>query len=136
MGLKRLLLIHAFITLVASIVLVVSPPLIPRTVGIELAPSQYLLCYFLGAAELAIACLSFAAARLNDNQALQAVCTGFIVFHLATAALEVYALLQGTSARLMGNVFLRVLISALFYYYGRYRLQRRNKASHGKHSSE
>ncbi len=59
MNLKILLLIHAIITLAAGIVLVVAPTIIPQTVNIKIAPDEYLLCYFLAAAEFGIAYLSF-----------------------------------------------------------------------------
>jgi hypothetical protein len=55
--LKGLLIIHGLITFAASIVLVIAPTVIPKTVNIDISGNEYLLSYFLGAAELAIAFL-------------------------------------------------------------------------------
>jgi prepilin signal peptidase PulO-like enzyme (type II secretory pathway) len=118
MALKRLLIFHALITLLASLVLVIFPALIPGTVGIKLAASHSVLCYLLAAAELSMAFLSWQARRLKDVPALQIIIYTFIIFHLATAALEMYALMQGIDKALIGNIAARMVISALFYYWG------------------
>jgi len=73
MNLKKLLLIHAIITLAAGIVLVIAPSLIPKTVNIEPLPNQYLLCYFLRASEIGIAYLSFFSRFIKDKYALRIV---------------------------------------------------------------
>src|SRR5215213_8548012 len=83
--LRTLLLVHALLTLAAGIVLAGLPAAIPRSVGIAVNKSQYLICYFLGAAELAVAYLSFASRNLKDRSALRVIITSFIIFHLATA---------------------------------------------------
>ena len=118
MNLARLLVAHALVTLAAGLVLIVLPNLISGTVGIWLAPSQYLLSYLLGASELGTAFLSFFAAKLRDVQALRLVSRTFIVFHLATAAVEVCALAQNGGSSLWLNVVLRIGVAALFVYYG------------------
>ena len=118
MVLRKLLIAHAIVTFAAAMTLIVTPEFIPKTVGIQLDPDAYLLSYFLGAAELSIAYLSFFAARLKDVNALKLICTSFIVFHLSTAAVEVYAFTQGVSAVIWGNVVLRLLISVLFVRFG------------------
>jgi hypothetical protein len=125
-NLARLLVIHAIVTLAAAAVLVIAPDLIPGAVGVDLDPSAHLMSYLLGTAELAIAALSFGAARLKDPQALRLVCSVLIVFHLSTAAVEGYAYIQGASARIWGNVAIRVVVAALFAYY---------RASHAHPSS-
>lgn len=117
MNLSRLFVIHAFITLLAGIVLIISPGLIPATVNITLQPNQYLLCYFLGAAEIAIAYLSFHSRKVSDPKTLNLLVNTFIVFHLATAAVEIYDYLQGGSIKLWANVLLRVIISLLFLFF-------------------
>jgi hypothetical protein len=121
-SLARLLRIHAALTLAAGVVLVVAPGLIPGAVGVAVAPPAYLVCYLLGAAELALAVLSFGAARLADPDALRLVAACFVVFHLATAALEVYAFAQGASAAIWVNVAVRTSAAALFAYYGVHRI--------------
>jgi hypothetical protein len=118
MNLAKLLVIHAIVTFAAAAVLVIAPGLIPGAVGVDVDASAYLVCYLLGTAELAIAALSFGAARLKDLQALRLVCIVLIVFHLSTAAVEAYAYTQGVSARIWGNVAVRVVVAALFAYYG------------------
>jgi hypothetical protein len=121
MNLARLFIIHAVVTLAAGIALIVSPNLIPATVGIRLNPSQYLMSYLLGASELGIAFLSFFAKNLRDVVAVRLISWTFIVFHLATAVVEVYALSQGVRVSLLGNMALRIVVAALFAYYGLYR---------------
>ena len=121
MNLKRLLVIHATITLAAGLVLIFLPAFIPNTVDLEIKPGQYFLCYFLGAAEIAIAYLSFFISWVNDSAVLRIVSKTFILFHGFTAGLEFYALAQGISAKLIANIVLRVLMVLLFYYYGIYK---------------
>lgn len=113
--LRGLLVVHGVITLAAAVVLNVFPAAIPGTVGIPLPETQYLLSYFLAAAELAIGLLSLGAARLRDRAALALVFTVFIVFHLATAVLEVVHLARaGTSPVLVANIVVRIVAAALF----------------------
>lgn len=118
MNLKLLFLLHGIITLAAAVVLIVAPALIPATVAIPVTPDQYLLCYFLGAAEGAIAFLSFESRKIKDAAALRMVSAGFIVFHAATGLLEAFALTQGLSPKILVNIALRVGIAGLFYAYG------------------
>jgi len=122
--LKLLLIIHALITGLAGIVLIVGPGLIPGTVGITLAQGQNLLSYLLGAAEIGIAVLSFGAAYLSDVRAIRLVAVTMIVFHLCTAAIEGYAFTQGLDAMIWANVVLRVIVSLLFGYFGLYKIKK------------
>lgn len=121
MNLKLLLVIHAVVTLVAGIVLVIEPVWIPGTVDIQINSDQYLLSYFLGAAELGIAYLSFYSRKIRDPYALRIIVTSFLIFHAATGILEIYALFQEVSPKIIGNILLRIGIVALFYYYGIYK---------------
>jgi hypothetical protein len=116
--LKALLIIHGLITLAATVVLIIAPNVIPGTVDIDISSKEYLLCYFLGAAELCIAFLSFFASKIEDKKALRLISSTFIVFHLATGTLETFALSQGTSSKILFNILLRIIITALFWYYG------------------
>lgn len=122
--LKSVLIIHGLITLAAGIVLVVAPTLIPKTVNIDISPNQYLLSYFLAAAELGIAYLSFFAVTIADKNALRIICSTFIVFHLATCGLEIYAFIEGISSKIIFNIILRILVTALFWYYGIYKIRK------------
>jgi hypothetical protein len=121
MNLRILLLVHAAVTFAAGVVLIAAPALIPKTVGIEIGPEQFLLSYFLGAAELGLAYLSFYARKINDRHALRIIVSSFIVFHLATGIVEIYALAQGVSPNLIANIALRIIVSVLFFYYGFYK---------------
>lgn len=125
MNLRILLVIHAIITFAAGVVLIVVPAAIPDTVDIAINPEQYLLSYFLGAAELAIAYLSFYSRKINDGYALRKIIITFIIFHLATGILEIYGLSQNVSPGIWGNIILRLVMVILFWYYGISQLKNR-----------
>ena len=129
MELSKLLFIHAIITLAAGIVLVVAPSLIPETVNSKITPNEYLLCYFLGAAEFAIAYLSYFSRKIKDTDVLRLIISTLIVFHAATGILEGYAFTQGVSSKITGNIALRVIIIILFFYYGYYKTINQNTAA-------
>jgi hypothetical protein len=118
MTLRILLVIHAIITFAAGVVLVVAPEAIPSVIGIHLAPGTFVICYFLAGAEFSIAFLSFYGARCRDAECIRLVVRTIIVFHASTAVLEIYALTQGIDITLRGNVALRVIVIAIFFYYG------------------
>jgi hypothetical protein len=118
-GLRILLVIHGFITLAASIVLVVAPGLIPRVVGINLEPSANVLAYLLAGAEFGLAVLSFGASRVADFRALRLIVWSLIAFHGCSGVLEVYAYAQGADVAIIGNVAVRVVIVILFAYLSR-----------------
>jgi len=121
-SLRFLLAVHGLLTLLASIVLITAPDVIPKMVNINLSPDEFLLCYFLGAGELCIAFLSFFARKLRDKSSLRLISATFIVFHFSTGVLEVFALgKNGINSTLILNVLLRILISILFWYFGIYR---------------
>ena len=117
-ALYLLLVIHGCITLAAGAVLVAAPGAIPSFVDVELAPGGFVVCYFLAGAEFSIAFLSFYAARCREAESLRLAVLTIVVFHAATAMLELYALKQGIDVRLWSNVALRVIVIALFSYYG------------------
>ena len=125
MTLSKLFIIHSLITLGAGIVLIVTPQLIPGTVDIHLEKNSYLICYLLGATEIALAFLSYFAKNISDLNALRLISLTFIVCHAVTAIVEVYAFLQGLSASVWANVALRLVVIFLFWYYGLHK----NKAS-------
>ena len=118
MNLNRLFLVHAVVTFAAGVVLLVAPAVIPGTVGIQLNPNAYLLCYLLGAAEISLAVLSYLGRELADRQGRRLVCLAFIVFHSLTALAEIYAFTDGVSLAIWANVAVRVLVISLFFYYG------------------
>lgn len=112
---RLVFIVHGVITLAAAVVLVAFPALIPSTVGIRLETEQNLLSYFLAAAELAIGVLSLGAAWLRDPNAIRLIALSFAVFHGATAILEIaYLITTGMSAALIGNIVVRVIVTALF----------------------
>lgn len=112
---RALLVAHGVVTFAAAVVLAAFPAAIPATVGIALEPDGFLLAYFLAAAELAIALLSVGAARLADPAAVRLVLVVFVVFHLATAALELASLaVAPLSPALAANIVVRLVVAALF----------------------
>jgi hypothetical protein len=114
--LRVLFIAHGVVTLAAAVVLAVLPAAIPATVGIAIDPEAFLLSYFLAAAELAIALLSFGAAWLTDVPALRLIVVVFIVFHLSTAVLEVvFASFTAVSPVLLANIAIRIAAAALFF---------------------
>ena len=118
--LRALLIGHGVVTLAAAVALAAVPAAIPATVGIALQPDAFLLSYLLAAAELAIGILSLGAARLNDAAALRLIVTVFVVFHLATAALETLHLaLTGLDPVIIANIAVRLAVSAAFLVLGR-----------------
>lgn len=118
MNLHKLFIVHALILATAGLVLIIAPAMIPATVGLQLKGDQYLLSYFLAAAEIALAYLSWSSRGLKDPRVLRQVVLTMLIFHLVTALLEFTAWLQGTTVIILINVFARLLVSTLFYYYG------------------
>jgi len=116
--LRKLLGIHAVVTLAAGVVLVVAPAAVPSTVGIRIKPDAYLLCYLLAAAELALAVLSWGARSITEERAIRLIVVSFIVLHGATGLLEGYAFLAGVSAAIWANIAVRVVAVAGFAYFG------------------
>ena len=131
MTITKLLLFHAFITLAAGIVLIVNPGVIPETINIHLDKNQYLICYLLGASEIAMAFLSFSARQLKDIKAIRLISMTFILFHLLTALVELLALLEGTDKLIIANILVRIMVVTLFYYYG---LHKSSENTAGKHN--
>jgi hypothetical protein len=117
-NLRRLLTLHALVTLAAGVVLIAAPGLIPGTVGVRITPDAYLVCYLLGAAELAMAFLSFAGRTLRQPDGARLLAWTMIVFHGCTAAVEAYAFTQGVHTAIWANVAVRGAVIALFIQYG------------------
>jgi hypothetical protein len=116
-GLRTLLVVHGFLTMAAGIVLVVAPGLIPRAIGIHLDPGANVIAYLLAGAEFGLAVLSFGGSRLTDPQALRLVVWSCIAFHSASSVLELYAFVQGVSVGILGNIFTRGFMVAMFAYW-------------------
>jgi hypothetical protein len=113
--LRAVFVVHGFITLAGAVVLAVFPTAIPSAVGITLERPQYLLVYLVGAAELAVAVLSFGATRLTDRAALRLVVTTFVVLHGASGVLDlVYMAVIGPNATIIANTVLRFTVVAVF----------------------
>ncbi|GAA3681747.1 hypothetical protein GCM10022224_052520 [Nonomuraea antimicrobica] len=118
MSLRLLLTLHGLVTLAAGVVLVAAPGLVPSAVGVSVPEDAYLVCYLLGAAELAVSFLSFAARNLRHSEGTRLVAWTLVVFHGCTAAVEVYAFARGLHAGIWANVALRLAVIALFTHYG------------------
>ena len=118
LNIATLLFLHGLITLAAGIVLIIDPNVIPSVVGIHLPQSAYLMSYLLGTAELCIAVVSFGGAKVKDRLALRIIISSFLVLHVSTALIEIYAYANGLSAIIWGNIAFRVVVVALFAYFG------------------
>jgi hypothetical protein len=120
---RGLFITHGVVTLAAAVVLVVVPAVIPSAVGISMDADEYLLSYFLAAAEICIAVLSLAAVRLRHAGAVRLIALSFATFHGATAILEVvYTLAEGGSAVLLANIVVRVIAAGAFLLVAQRRL--------------
>ena len=127
MALRILFIVHAVVTFAAGIVLIIFPAAIPATMDIAMESNAFLVCYLLGASEIALAFLSFGSRNIVDVKSLRLISFTFIVFHVVTALAEVYAFSDGLSAKIWANVALRVIISLLFWYFGVYKMRKTNR---------
>ena len=115
--LRAVFVAHGLITLAGALVLAVFPTAIPSAVGITVERPQFLLVYLVGAAELAVAVLSFGATRLTDEAALRLVVTTFVVLHGASGVLDlVYMGLIGPNTTVIANTVLRFTVVAVFLF--------------------
>lgn len=102
--LAAVFVVHGLITLAGAIVLTVFPTAIPSAVGIHLERPEYLLAYLVGAAELAVAVLSFGAARLTDRAALWLIVLTFVVLHGFSGILDlVYMAVTDVNGTIIAN---------------------------------
>jgi hypothetical protein len=115
--LRVVLFVHGLITLAGAVVLTVFPTAIPAAVGIRLERPEYLLVYLVGAAELAVAVLSFGAIRLTDRAALGLIVTTFAVLHSASGILDlVYMGVTHVNGIMVANAVLRFAVVAAFLF--------------------
>ena len=115
--LRAVFVVHGLITLAGAVVLTVFPTAIPSAVGITVQRPEFLLVYLVGAAELAVAVLSFGATRLTDVAALRLVVTTFVVLHGASGVLDlVYMGVIGPNATIIVNTVLRFTVVAVFLF--------------------
>lgn len=113
-----LLRLHAVATFCAAWVLVLAPSWIPSVVGMQLQEPQYLICYLLAAAELAMAYLSWQGARINEAWTLKIIIQTFMVLHASSLVLELYVWFHTMSGALFANCVFRLMVCALFYVLG------------------
>jgi hypothetical protein len=113
--LRAVFAIHGAITLAGAFVLVVFPAAIPSAVGITITRSDYLLVYLVGAAELAVAVLSFGAIRITDWAALRPIVMTLVVLHTTSGILDiVYMALTEPNATMISNTVLRFAVVTVF----------------------
>src|SRR5580704_15201882 len=112
-GLRRLLVIHGFITLAAGVVLIAAPDLIPSTVGIRLEPSAFMLAYLLAGAEIGLAVLSFGGSRIAEPRALRLIVWSLVAFHGSSGVLEIYAYARGANVAILANAGARTVVIGL-----------------------
>jgi hypothetical protein len=109
--LRVVLVVHGLITLAGAAVLMVFPTAIPSAVGITLDRPEYLLAYLVGAAELAVAVLSFGAARLTDWAALRLIVATLVVLHLTSGVLDVvYMAITRVNGTMITNTVMRFAV--------------------------
>jgi hypothetical protein len=113
--LRAVFAVHGVLTLAGAVVLIVFPTAIPSAVGITVTTPDYLLVYLLGAAELAVAVLSFGAIRLTDWTALRLIVTTLVVLHLISGVLDlVYMGQTEVNTTLIVNTVFRFAVVAVF----------------------
>lgn len=113
--LRAVFIVHGVITLAGAVVLTVFPTAIPSAVGITVTRQEYLLVYLVGAAELAVAVLSFGAARLTDPAALRLVVTTFVVLHGFSGVLDlVYLGVTEVNGTIIANTVARFAVVVVF----------------------
>jgi hypothetical protein len=113
--LRAVFVIHGAITLAGAFVLTAFPTAIPSAVGITITRPDYLLVYLVATAELAVAVLSFGAARITDWAALRLIVTTLVVLHSASGVLDiVYMALTEANATMLSNTVLRFAVVAVF----------------------
>lgn len=94
--------INTFLTLMAFVLFIVSPRLLPDGVGVAVNSSEYFLGYMLGAAELGLATMTLLGIRLTNLQAVRVIAASVIVFHLASAGVLMQVYFAGQSSNPMG----------------------------------
>ncbi len=113
--LRAVFVVHGLITLAGAVVLTVFPTAIPSAVGITVSRPEYLLVYLVGAAELAVAVLSFGATRLTDTAALGLIVATFVVLHGASAVLDVvYMAMTEVNGTIVANTGARCAVVVVF----------------------
>lgn len=113
--LRAVFMVHGVITLAGAVVLTVFPTAIPSLVGMTVERQQYLLVYLVAAAELAVAVLSFGAARLTDPAAQRLIVTTFVVLHGASGFLDVvYMAVTHVNGTMIANTVARFSVVAVF----------------------
>jgi hypothetical protein len=113
--LRAVFVIHGVITLAGAVVLTVFPTAIPSAVGMAVGRQEYLLVYLVGTAELAVAVLSFGAARLTDPAALRLIVATFVVLHGASGIMDVvYMAVTQANTTMIANTVARFAVAAGF----------------------
>jgi hypothetical protein len=109
--LRAVFAIHGAITLAGAFVLIGFPAAIPSAVGITITTPDYLLVYLIGAAELAVAVLSFGALRITDWAALRLIVATLVVLHATSGILDiVYMARTESNATMLSNTVLRFAV--------------------------
>src|SRR5690242_18382408 len=113
--LRAVFVIHGVITLAGAVVLIVFPTAIPSAVGMAVERQEYLLVYLVGTAELAVAVLSFGAARLTDPAALRLIVATFSVLHGASGIVDlIYMAVTQVNTTMIANAVARFAVAAVF----------------------
>lgn len=111
---RVLLAVNGAASLLAALVMAVSPELIPATAAIDIQPEAFFVVRLLAATEVAIAALCIKAMQSHDAAAEALAVLVLIVFHLASAAAGVASLLFTWNVVVSTNVAVRlVMVGAL-----------------------
>lgn len=110
---RALVLLNAIAAAAAAVVLVAAPSAIPAVAGVSIKEHQFLLCYLLAGAELAIAALCLCALRSGHGEIMRITAVTLIVLHISTSAFAVFGYAIGSGPGIWFNIGVRVAIALL-----------------------
>ena len=108
--LRAMFLLNAVAAVLAAAVLVVFPNAIPGVAGLHLAPQEFLLCYLVAGAEVAIATLCIIAFLSHSHETARVTAVTLVALHASTSAFAAFAISQGSSSGIWWNIAARVII--------------------------
>ncbi len=124
MNWRTLYFIQGFATFATFLLILLNPTAIPNSFGLSVTKENYAFPFLIGANEVALCYLSFAARAIRETKTIKKISTFFIVFHFTTGAMCLVALYYGASTKILSNVVLRTIMVVAFYYYGIYKIKK------------
>lgn len=114
--LRVVLVIQGVVSLIGAVVMAAAPGALPAAVGITIGRDDYLLPYLLGAAELAVAVLSFGVLRLSDAAAVRLIVMTFVLLHVVSGVLTlVYGVSVGAIGSVIPGIMARFVVAAALW---------------------